>query len=81
MERWTKFADFLRSWGSQELVINPGKAPNNWTSLDENMSDIFLQGYQPVAIERLIVFCQRRMVFWTSTLLFCNYLFNILSVL
>ena len=28
------------------------------------MSDIFLQGYQPVAIERLIVFvCQHRMVF------------------
>ena len=77
MERWTKFADFLRSWDSQELVINPGKAQNNWTSLDGNMSDKFLQGYQPVAIERLIVFvCQR-----STTLLFCYYLFSILSVL
>ena len=44
MKTWTKFADFLCSWDSQELVINPGKAPSNWTSLDGKMSDIFLLG-------------------------------------
>ena len=48
----------------------------------DNVWYIFYKAISQLRLKRLIVFvCQRVMIFWTSTLLFCYYLFSILSVL